>query len=141
MATRDSLDESLLSDPDAAHLLNQIEALPASDKFERGLELIRRSEYCYRTNASDIAFYEMSRTNDDFAELTKKIEKSTGRRISSRTLRRAFESGDFQLAMFLECLYALRSESLERYIDMKDLEAAATESLTQRRRSQQTSDE
>jgi hypothetical protein len=140
-ASSDSLDESVLSDPNAAHLVKQIEALPASDRLDSGIKLVFCSELWYQTRASDIALYEMSRTNDDYKLLTMKLETSTGRRITSRTLRRAFESGTFQLALFLECLYAMRSESLERYIDMKDLKAAATESLTQRRRSQQTSDE
>lgn len=140
-ATLDSLDDSLLSDPTALHLLKQIQDLPSSDRLDGAMRLAYVSEFSYRARATDIAFYEMSRTNDGFVQLASKIQQTTGRRITARTLRRLFESGDFQLALLLECLCALRSPSLERYIDMEELDAAASESLAKRSQSLKTSDE
>ncbi|MDR5794201.1 hypothetical protein QCE49_12545 [Caballeronia sp. LZ008] len=140
-ATLDSLDDSLLSDPTALHLLKQIQDLPPSDRLEGGLKLAYASEFFYRVSAADIALREMSRVNDDFVQLARKLRQSSGRRITARTLRRVFESGDLQLALLLECLCAVRSPSLERYIDMEELDAAARESLAQRSQSPKTSDQ
>ncbi|MGF6654933.1 hypothetical protein OKW34_005523 [Paraburkholderia youngii] len=84
-----------------------------------------RSTGDWDTKASAVAFAEMSRQPSELANDFIPRLSRLGTMMSAKTLEGQIRTGSLQLSLFLQLLYLLNSNSLDRFIDQDDLAEAA----------------
>ncbi|WP_322005164.1 DUF6471 domain-containing protein [Paraburkholderia tropica] len=84
----------------------------------------------WQMRAAGVIRAELSRQPSEFADdLAARLGK-LGTTISPKTLSTQISTGAIQFSLFLQLLYVLNSDSLDRYIDQDDLAEAARTTLS-----------
>jgi hypothetical protein len=102
------------------HILSVIEIRPP----ERWVDALRR-ERDWDRKASAVAATEMSHQPSELANDFISGLSRMGTIMSAKTLDSQIQNGTLQLSLFLQLLYLLNSNSLDRFIDRDDLAEAA----------------
>lgn len=79
----------------------------------------------WEAKAQAVSLLELSRQPSELLDDVVARLARLGTTISSKTLDTQLRTGTLQLSLFLQLLYALNSDALERYIDHEDLVDAA----------------
>ncbi|MFM0412087.1 DUF6471 domain-containing protein [Paraburkholderia dipogonis] len=110
-------------------LLLQMVSITGATPPERWTTALR-AEGTWEQKAHGVIVSELARQPMiDFSELVRRLA-SFGTSVPERTLEANIATGNLSLALFLQLLLALSSDSLERYVDYDDLlEAAKTASM------------
>ncbi|SMG39878.1 DUF6471 domain-containing protein [Paraburkholderia susongensis] len=105
-------------------LLLQIVSITGATPPERWTSALR-TEGSWEQKAQAVIGSELARQPVfDFSELARRLA-NIGATVPEKTLEASITTGNMPLALFLQLLLALGSDSLERYVDYEDLLDAA----------------